>query len=142
MHFEMKIFIPFHLVDAAGVVFFGQPFTLAHQIFEQFVIAKLDIPWNQWFHNKQWIIPIRHSEADFVNPLYAGQECLIKLRIDNVSASSFTLRYDFYQQELRCCSLTTVHVFCDKATGAKIDIPDNIRTKLLEPHKKSEIPCI
>lgn len=130
MHYEMNVFIPFHLVDAAGIVFFGQPFTLAHQIFEQFVVKKLNISWKNWFYNSEWIVPIVHSEADFQNPIHAGEECLVKLRIDNISTSSFTLKYDFYQREQLCCSIKTVHVFCDRSTHLKKDIPLPIREKL------------
>lgn len=120
--FRYSCLIPFHMTDAAGILFFGHVFTLAHQAFEQFVIHHLECPWAFWFQNPDWIIPIKHAEAEYFHPLQAGQECYIDLIVTNTSTSSFSLTSSFHQMQL-CCTVKTVHVFCDRLTKQKMAIP-------------------
>lgn len=120
--YHYTCFIPFHLADPAGIVFFGYSFTLMHQAFEQFVINQLKCPWDDWFHNSSWIVPIRHAEAQFLSPLMAGRECDIEINVKTVSKSSFTLETTLKQKDA-CAIVKTVHVFCNKKTKQKMDIP-------------------
>lgn len=116
-------FIPFHLADPAGILFFGNLFSLFHQAFEQFVIDQLECSWNFWFQNPDWIVPIKQTEAQYLSPLQVGQECLIDLSVTALSSSSFTLTASFHQQEQICCVAKTVHVFCNRSNKQKILIP-------------------
>jgi acyl-CoA thioesterase FadM len=122
-------FIPFHLTDAAGIVFFGHVFTLAHQVFEHFVIHQLECPWSFWFQNGEWVVPIKQSEAQYLQPLHAGKDCQIELIVTTLTTSSFTLNSTFYQQNL-CCIVKTVHVFCHPLTKQKTPIPPSINFRL------------
>jgi acyl-CoA thioesterase FadM len=122
-------FIPFHLTDSAGILFFGHVFTLAHQAFEQFVIHQLECPWTFWFQNDDWKVPIKHSEAQYLHPLQAGKDCQIELMVTTLTTSSFTLNSTFYQQSL-CCIVKSVHVFCHSLTKQKIPIPPSIHPRL------------
>lgn len=126
---DYDCWVPFHLADPGGVLFFGNAFALAHQAFENFVLNQLELPWTFWFQNPDWIIPIRHAQGDFVTPLLAGKECRIEITINAISHSSFTLTSTFYQTSL-CCSIQTVHIFCDRENKQKIPIPSSIRDKL------------
>lgn len=127
MPFERDVFIPFHLVDAAGVIFFSHVFTLAHQVFESYISECLHIPWEQWFQNDAWIVPIKQTDATYYKPLLAGQPCSIRLQVTELKTSSFQICYQFYQQEWECCRVKSVHVFCDRLTGKKREIPESIR---------------
>ena len=118
-------FIPFHLTDTAGILFFGHVFTLAHQAFEHFVIHQLECPWSHWFQNPGWIVPIKHAEAQYFHPLHAGLECQIEILVTALTTSSFTLNSSFYQQNL-CSVVKTVHVFCNHLTKQKMPIPQSI----------------
>jgi acyl-CoA thioester hydrolase/1,4-dihydroxy-2-naphthoyl-CoA hydrolase len=132
MTFKQTIFIPFHLVDAAGVLFFSHVFTLAHQVWEHFIIQSLNLSWNHWFQHPEWIVPLKHVEAEYKKPLFSGQSCEIQLQILEIRASSFHICYHFYQNDRWCCIVKMVHVFCDRLTGIKQTIPSPIRA-LLEP---------
>ena len=68
LSFYYPCFIPFHLADPAGILFFGHAFTLFHQAFEHFVIEKLECPWDLWFQNPEWIVPIKRAEAEYGSP--------------------------------------------------------------------------
>lgn len=125
-HFIHQVFIPFHLVDAAGILFFSHAFTLAHQAFENFVIEGLHLKWETWFQNSNWGVPIKQAEADYCKPLLAGQPCLIKLCVEEIRSSSFVMGYQFDQEENTCCKLKIAHVFCDQKTRQKIPIPIEI----------------
>lgn len=118
--------------DPAGVIFFGHVFTLAHQAYEQFVIHKFDISWGDWFSNSEWILPLKHTEASYQTPLIAGKICLIDVKIEEVRTSSFSLICHFYQENILCCIVKTLHIFCDKNTRKKINIPSAILAKILE----------
>ncbi len=123
-------FIPFHLADPAGILFFGHVFSLFHQAFEQFVIDQLECSWNLWFQNPDWIVPIKQTEAHYLSPLRAGQECLIELSVSSLSSSSFTLTSSFHQQQQLCCVVKTIHVFCHRLNKQKIPIPSNLLFQL------------
>lgn len=128
--FDYEILIPFHFVDAVGIVFFGHAMTLAHQAFEHFIIEGIQIPWSAWFQNTDWIVPIKHCEADYFFPIKAGESCRISLKVFDIGSSSFTMVYSFYQNDHICCMAKTVHVFCHKTTKQKLVIPQTIMEKL------------
>lgn len=117
--------VPFHLADPAGIVFFGHSFTLFHQAFECFVLQQLKYPWNFWFQNPEWIVPIRYAEAQYLSPVQAGQECQIDLSISIISVSSFNMASSI-QQNGKCCLLKTVHTFCRRSTKQKMPIPKDL----------------
>lgn len=132
MPFCYSPFLSFELADPAGVLFFGHVFTLAHQAYEQFVIQELEIPWDEWFSNPEWGVPIKHAEATYHAPLFAGKLCTIDVQVEEVKHSSFSLLYSMYQEEVLCCMVKTVHVFCDSHTKLKQSIPSPIEGKLKE----------
>lgn len=117
-------FVPFHLGDPAGIVFFGHLFTLAHQAFEHFILNQLECSWEFWFQNPEWAVPIKHAESQFYHPLRAGQECLIETSLVAFSSSTFTMTSIFYQSHIQVCSVKTVHIFCGRLNPQKIPIPE------------------
>lgn len=127
--FTFHSFLPFHWADPAGILFFGHAFTLAHQAYEHFVMEKLEVSWKGWFENPDWIVPIKHTEADYFSPLKAGENCQIDLQVAAMSTSSFTLTATL-KQKLPCCQVKTVHVFCERSSQKKIPIPGDIQTRL------------
>jgi acyl-CoA thioesterase FadM len=127
--YRYQCFVPFHLADPAGILFFGHAFTLFHQAFEHFVLHQLQCPWDAWFQNPDWIVPIKKAEAQYHYPIQAGQECQISLSVASLSTSSFTLNSSIQQMQC-CCSIQTVHVFCNRSTKQKMAIPDQLLSSL------------
>jgi acyl-CoA thioester hydrolase/1,4-dihydroxy-2-naphthoyl-CoA hydrolase len=130
MFYQQDIYIPFHLVDAAGILFFGHVFTLSHQIFEKFIVEQLEISWDDWFKNSEWIVPIKSTEANYHRPIMAGLSCMVQFQIKNIRQSSFELEFQFHQNSVNCCTVKTVHVFCSREKANKIAIPNAIRSHL------------
>lgn len=128
--YSRQTFLPFHLADPAGILFFGHVFSLVHETYEHFVMTQLGYAWKEWFENPDWILPIKHAESEFMHSLRAGQECLIELTVDTVTTSSFTLATRLLQPDV-CCLVKTVHVFCDKLSKKKIPIPADILSRLI-----------
>lgn len=124
-------YLPFHLADPAGIVFFGHVFALAHEAFEHFITDKLEFSWNFWFQNDEWAVPIKHTEASYFHPLLAGKSCLISLTAVNMTNCSFTTVYEITQSGIKNCEIKIVHVFIDKFTKSKTPIPEAIKLQLV-----------
>lgn len=128
--YRRSIFTPFQLSDAAGIVFFGHIFSLSHEVYEQFIQEKLGITWDDWFKNKDWMIPIKQTHANYFAPLLAGLWYQVHLELKQMTNSSFTLVYRFYRENVEHCQVETLHVFCNRDTRKKEPIPEEIREKL------------
>ncbi len=120
--------IPFHLADPAGILFFGNAFTLFHQAYEAWIVEYLST-WNEWFKNDQWVVPIRSAEANYHTPLFAGNLCNIEIEVTSIGTSSFQLKTVF---DKTSCIIKTSHVFCDKKTQKKMEIPHSFKALLKE----------
>lgn len=131
--YSFHCFVPFHLADPGGVLFFGNAFTLVHQAFEHFVIHQLKCAWSLWFQNPEWIVPIRHAEAEYLQPIWSGQDCQIDIVISSISHTSLTLTSTIHQNGV-CCIIKTVHVFCNRDTKLKMAIPVDLLITL-EQHQ-------
>lgn len=125
-NYNYQCFIPFSMADPAGILFFGNVFPLFHQAYEQFIINSLKYPWTSWFQNPEWFVPLKHVEADYHQPIFAGQNCNIQLSIHSIGSSSLTLHSSIHQNHL-CCLIKSAHVFCSHSTKQKIPIPKDIR---------------
>ena len=129
--FEQTFFASFDDSDPGGIVFFGNYYHIAHRLFEAFVIST-GLDWSDWFSGKDILIPLVHSEADYKAPLFAGKNYLGRVQIENLGSSSVSVSYQFFTEdgEHECAALKTVHVFVDKASMNKIEIPEKYRKAL------------
>lgn len=133
--YSKQITIAFSDCDPAGVLFFARYYSLAHDTLESFM-SNNEIGWQNWFQNPEIIMPIRHSEADYFAPLWAGKTYDISLDVKKITESSvyfeFLIKYDGRTH----CKLKTTHTFADKNEFKKIVIPDSFR-HVLEKHLNS-----
>ena len=129
--FEQKFFAAFDDSDPGGIVFFGNYYRIAHRLFEQFLL-QLGLSWSDWFSGQEILIPLVHSEADYKQPLHAGRTYLGKVWVETLGQTSITIGYQFLTEdgEKDCASLKTVHVFVDRKTMKKIEIPQAFRRRL------------
>jgi len=135
--FIKETYIPFHLGDAAGILFFGHLFSLAHETYELFVQKKLTILWQNWFDHPDWIVPIKQTHSCYYHPVKVGSSYQIGLSIKKIGVSSFVLTYQLIQEQTLFCEVETVHVFCHRDLFQKIPIPPSVLVKL----KKAENYC-
>ncbi len=128
--FEYRV--PFDEADGEGIVFFGNYFRLVHRAFEDFV-PTLGIPWEEWFKNPDWGVPLRHVESDYLKPLIPGMIFTVTINVEKIGESSVHFVYAVRDADGNpCANLKTSHVFVTRPKGAmkKMNIPESIRERL------------
>ena len=127
--FKNRIQIKFHQADPAGIMYFAQIFTLAHDSFELF-IQNAGFSWTEWFKENKYLVPIRHAESSYERPFLAGDWYDIEVVIAHFSTSSFQMQYTFKQESVTHAVVKMIHTCLDKKSFKKIDIPAEIKSRL------------
>lgn len=122
--------INFYDCDPAGILFFANIFRLAHKSYEQF-LSEIS-PERNFFDDDSVLLPIIHSEADYLKPLTAGSDVTVEVTASVVKKSSFELTYNISKGETLYGSVKTVHVAVDKKSFAKTELPPELKMNLLE----------
>jgi YbgC/YbaW family acyl-CoA thioester hydrolase len=126
MHFT----VAFDEADGEGIVFFGNYFRLAHRALEAY-LPTIGIPWTEWFNNAEWAAPLRHVEADYLQPLRPGDTFAAEIKVSDIGESSVSFMYEFKTPSGQpIARLKTTHVFIDRATIKKRPIPGALRLQL------------
>ena len=113
-----------HDADAAGVLFFGRYFTLAHDVFEAF-LEDVGVGLAHQVLKGDFIVTVVHAESDYRLPLWVGEEVTVTFRVEEIRRKIFTLAYEIANHEgKRSCTLQTKHMVVDKKTGRAIPLPE------------------
>jgi acyl-CoA thioesterase FadM len=128
-HFQKEFQLHFREADPAGIMFFGNIFSLAHDCFEDFIQAA-GFTWKDWFHTKDYLIPIRHTESNYLKPFLPGDTYQIQASVSRMGNSSFQMKYVFKNKDVTHAQVTMTHTFLDARTKDKISVPDLVRTRL------------
>ncbi len=72
--FRRPVTVRFEEADARGILFYGRVQTLAHHLFEDFVVSEIVPRWEDWFQNERVMTPIKHAEATFHRPMLPGRQ--------------------------------------------------------------------
>lgn len=116
--------------DAAGRLFFGHAFFLAHDAFEAFA-ARAGLGIQRLLSTADYLLPIVHAEADYVCPMGVDDRVTVHMACERVGESSFTLAYRIVDGQGReACRARIVHTAIDKATGGAIALPAEMRAAL------------
>jgi YbgC/YbaW family acyl-CoA thioester hydrolase len=126
--FSIEKFIPFNYCDPAGIMFFAKAFEIAHLAYEKFLREN---NLGYYFSGAETLLPIIHTEADYIKPLKAGDMVKILLNLAEVKENSFSLFYEIYNP-LNELSITvrTVHVSVNKINFKKCPIPLDLKISL------------
>ena len=128
--FRYATTVKLHDTDAAGLLFFGHQFKLAHDAYET-MMTQIGFGFARILREDPFFIPIAHAEADFVRPLFVGDEVDIQLTVEKLGDTSFTLAYRLVNREgVEVGKVRTVHVCIDKRTQRPVSIPDDLRKRL------------
>ena len=127
--FSYQFQLPFRYSDLAGVMFFGNIFDLAHDVFEKFLQSK-DITWKEWFGNSHAAAPIRYAESDYRKPLIPGQDYTCEVEVLEMTTSSLSVQFSFLEDTTLCACVKLVVVFTNFETKSKIPIPESLRARL------------
>lgn len=122
--------VKLHNTDAAGVLFFGEYFKIAHDAYEEFLLA-IGLSIADIIGNDNYLLLIVHAEADFKKPQSVGDNLTTEISLDKIGESSFVLLYTIRDSHGEgSATVRTVHVSVDKATGKKISLPPAVRKAL------------
>lgn len=126
--FSIKRRVNFYDCDPAGIIFFSRVFDFAHSAYEQFIqsIIKDEDYWN----NDKYVVPIIKSESTYIKPMRYGDGITINVNVSELRLSSFELSYNMVSGEGDLlCTVKTVHIFVDKKSWKKIEIPEYIKNE-------------
>ncbi len=127
--FTVKRRINFFDCDPAGIIFYSRVFDFAHSAYEQ-LIQSIDKEKDYW-NNDKYVVPIIRSESNYLKPMKYEDEIFIKVRVSELRSSSFELSYNMENESDKLlCSVKTVHVFVDRKSWEKMEIPNHIREGL------------
>jgi len=127
-----KTKIKLHETDAAGVLFFTSQFKIAHDAYEVF-LTQIGYPIYSFISDLDYFLPIVHAEADYFSRLCVGVDLSVKVGVEKIGDSSFTLRYIFEISEgKKVGEVKTVHVSLDKKSRKKITLPHDLRSALTD----------
>lgn len=116
--------------DAAGLIYFAEQFRIAHETFEEY-LERLGFGFGTLLRDTAYVLPIVHAESDYRAPLHVGDRLTIRLDVERIGDSSFTLRYDLSHEDGRNVgTVKTVHVATDRATRQKVTLPFEVRELL------------
>lgn len=122
--------IRIHDVDAAGIVFFAKYFTLAHNVYEQF-LADIGHSIPQAIDEGNHIIPIAHSECHYRAPMRHGDQITGELHLKEIRGTSFIVEITLTGNDgVHRATITTRHVCVGARTMKPIPIPDDLRNAL------------
>lgn len=123
-----KIRVPFHLCDAARIMFFGAFFEIYHMFLEE-QLPNMGIDWKTWFLETTGA-PVRGASVQYDHPLAFGETYTAKIWVKKLGESSITFRFEMGTDE-KCHAFTEVtHVFVNFKTRTKTNIPKEIRQSL------------
>ena len=142
--YERSLKIHFRDADPAGIMYFANLFSFAHDTFESFIVDA-GIPWNQWFQDNKHLVPIRHAECDYLSPFFPGKTYQVLTQVESISDSTFRMRYTFFEpdsaksREKKIHAVVKIaHTFVDPKSKKKSNIPKEFRAKIT-PYLISEI---
>jgi 1,4-dihydroxy-2-naphthoyl-CoA hydrolase len=116
--------------DAAGILFFGGYFRIAHDAYESF-LTLIGFGLDYVIHESPFLILIAHAEAEFDQPLRLGERITVELRVEKVGQTSFVISYVMKNPQGQIAArLKTVHVTVDKSSGEKTALPAKLKEKL------------
>ena len=117
--------------DAAGILFYGSQFKIAHDIFSAF-LNKIGFSLRDRVTNKDFYFPIVHTEADYMKTLIVGDPIEVALTVENVGNTSFILLYEIFTPDGELAGTAkTVHVTVAASDLKKIKIPEEFKKQLL-----------
>ena len=128
--FTTKYKIAFAETDPGGILFFAEFFKIAHITYERF-FESLDLDRN-YFLDDEYILPIVHSNADYISPVRFGDELKCEVFVGNIGETSFELIYTLTNKDKIASKLVTKHVAVKKAKFEKAPIPKSLLSKLKE----------
>lgn len=130
MEFVRETTIRLYDTDAAGAIFFGAQFRLAHETFED-LAAHLGFSLADLLRERKYLFPVVHAAADFTAPLFTGDRVTIRAKVAKIGDRSFALHYRLKITDGReAGTVDIIHAAVDADTRVSIPVPCALRDAL------------
>jgi len=128
--YEIDLDIRLHQTDAAGVLFFGNYFHVAHDAYEQYM-QSIGFDFRSIINELPYLILIVHAESDFHKPVYVGDVVRVTISATKIGRTSFELVYRIKSSSTGGdAKLKTTHVAVDKQTKRPTRLPEKLKAEL------------
>ncbi|MDA3844084.1 MAG: acyl-CoA thioesterase [Candidatus Kapabacteria bacterium] len=129
--FTYNTFVKLNDTDSAGVLFFANIFNLAHEAYERW-LDSIGCSISTILNESDYILPIVHSEADYKRPMRVGDEVNIKISLESINGSGYTLNYQFVDKDGQTTAFVkTGHVVLDKESMGRTELSKQLRNALM-----------
>lgn len=123
--------VRFQDVDAAGTIYFPRVLEYFGDAYLGLLTAAgLDVP--TMLRERTGAAPLRHAEADFLRPLFFGDEVNVEVVRARLGESSASFGHRITKDGQLMSVGTTVHVFVDGRTFQKTPLPAALRSFVTE----------
>jgi len=120
--------IAFSETDPGGILFFAEFLKIAHITYERF-FSSLELTRN-YFLDDKYILPIVHTNADYISPVKFGDELVCEVMVGNLGTTSFELNYILKNENKIAAKIQTKHVVVLKEEFNKTNIPKELLEQL------------
>ncbi len=124
--FTRKIHLRLYETDATGVLYFPQQLRMAQETFECF-LEEAGPSLGGWLKDKTYLLPVVHAEADYCKPIQVGDEVEIRLSLEKIGTTSFTLSTALViEGEILAGKTSIVHVCIDRRLWKSCPLPPEL----------------
>ncbi len=128
--FRYRFKARFQDIDAAGILFFGRNFDYFHDAYVAF-LDSLGLPLDASLQTADFLLPLVHTNADFVQPMRFGERGEIELSLKRLGASSYTIGYVLKAADDTTITRgETVHCCVRRANFESHPLPQELRDAL------------
>lgn len=129
---EFRTKIKLHDTDAAGLLFYGRQFFIVNDLYEIF-LEKIQYPVASLLKECDFFTPVIHTEAQFLSPLFPGDDIKIVMELEKIGRSSITYFYKIFDTHNKLVgTVKNTHVCTNKKTKQSTPLPE----KFVENTKK------
>lgn len=118
--------------DPAGIVFYAEFFRMFNDLFEDWLVKRLDINFAHQFSTEQRMFPLVHVEVDFKEARRMGQKMEMSLILKRLGRSSISYDIVCHDDGLEILRGQFVTCVASKKTMETIKIPADIRASMEE----------
>lgn len=112
--------------DATGVVYFANQLQIGLEAFEEY-LALEGFSIGEMAREGKFLLPIVHTEGDFMAPATVGDLLEVKMKFTHVGTTSFTHGSEFYKRGELIGTTSIVHVVYSPTKQQGIPIPGEIK---------------
>lgn len=130
--YEESVFVRFEDADPAGVIFYPRAIAMAHSVVEN-LFRRSALGWDAWFASPVHAAPLRHAEADFLQPMRPGENFIARAWVEKTGTTSVVFVVEFVAEDGSVAArIRTVHVMVELGSGKPVKLPADIRCALEE----------